>query len=89
MIAINAGGPFYRNSENENSEELSADNKSIQETTLSNVQNLSFSNQKRETTSTQLKNDIQKEITEKLPVEKESIKQINPKIEESLKQKEE
>lgn len=62
------------------------DNKSTQET-LSNMQDL-LSNPKREATSTQL-NNIQKETTGELPVEKESIKQVNPKIEESLKQKEE
>lgn len=88
LVAINAGRPFYKNSENENSQEFSADNKSTQEI-LSNVQDLSFNNQKRETISTQLRNDKQKETMEELPMEKESIKQVGPKTDEILKQKKE
>jgi len=88
LITVNTGGPFYRNLENENSQEFSTDNKSIQET-LSNVEDVSFSNQNRGAISTQFTNDKQKEITEELSVEKENIKQIGPKTDEILKQKEE
>lgn len=89
LITVNTGGPFQRNSQDQNSEEIPADNKNIQET-LSNVNGLS-SNQKREVTNTQLKND-KKETAEELQVEKESsIKQMIPKTDadEILKQKEE
>lgn len=85
LITVNTGGPFYRNLENENSQEFSTDNRSIQET-LSNVEDVSFSNQKRGATSTQFTNDKQKETTEEL--EKENIKQIGLKTDEILKQKE-
>ncbi|EFN74322.1 hypothetical protein EAG_08585 [Camponotus floridanus] len=88
LITVNTGGPFYRNLENENSQEVSTDNKSIQKT-LSNVEDVSFNNQKRGAISTQFTNDKQKETTEELSVEKENIKQIDPKTDQILKQKEE
>lgn len=89
LITVNTGGPFQRNSEDQNSKEISG-NQNIQET-RSNANDLS-SNQKREVTNTQLRNDKQKETAEGLQVEKESgIKQMIPKTDadEILKQKEE
>ncbi|KMQ96263.1 cytoplasmic phosphatidylinositol transfer protein 1 [Lasius niger] len=79
LVNVNTGGPYYRNSQDKNSEKISND-KSTQET-FPNMNNPS-SNQKREASSIQLSSE-QKETAEGLPMEKESsIKQTITKTDE-------